>query len=140
MQVRACSERFLSDLESAWQESVILNQITDIIRYHAKSHFQVKYNPTPFELKNDPTPFKLKNVILMHILTYNPPTHMGPAKGEVDGNSHKIYIPDSLYFSFNLTLHCNIFLCMTSTLFYRAQSLLNNTRIFLDSKDYKACY
>ncbi|XP_023328758.1 rho guanine nucleotide exchange factor 16 isoform X2 [Eurytemora carolleeae] len=39
--VRSCSERFLSDLESAWQESVLLHGIPEIVRYHAKTHFQV---------------------------------------------------------------------------------------------------
>ena len=47
--VRACSERFLSDLESRWQESVRLTGITDIIRTHAKENFQVyvKYCSIP---------------------------------------------------------------------------------------------
>ena len=40
-QVRACSERFLEDLESRWQESVLLSGICDIVRRHARHHFQV---------------------------------------------------------------------------------------------------
>ncbi len=44
IQVRACSERFLADLESAWQESVLLDSIPEIIRFHAKNHFQVSFN------------------------------------------------------------------------------------------------
>ena len=39
--VRAASERFLSDLESRWQESVLLSGISDIIRLHAKENFQI---------------------------------------------------------------------------------------------------
>ncbi len=39
--VRACSERFLADLESRWQESVVLSDINDIIMTHARTNFHV---------------------------------------------------------------------------------------------------
>ena len=43
--VRACSEKFLADLESRWQESVVLTGISDIIMTHARQtfHVYVKY-------------------------------------------------------------------------------------------------
>ena len=44
LQVRAASERFLADLESRWQESVLLTGICDIIRHHARENFQVGFN------------------------------------------------------------------------------------------------
>ena len=39
--VRACSEKFLADLESRWQESVQLSGISDVIMKHANQNFQV---------------------------------------------------------------------------------------------------
>ena len=39
--VRACSEKFLADLESRWQESVVLSGISDIIMNHARHNFHV---------------------------------------------------------------------------------------------------
>ena len=39
--VRACSEKFLADLESRWQESVVLSDICDIIMTHARTNFHV---------------------------------------------------------------------------------------------------
>ena len=39
--VRSCSEKFLADLESRWQESVLLSGISDIIMTHAKQNFHV---------------------------------------------------------------------------------------------------
>ena len=44
LQVRAASERFLADLESRWQESVLLTGICDIIRHHARENFQVGFH------------------------------------------------------------------------------------------------
>ena len=43
--VRSCSEKFLADLESRWQESVLLSGISDIHMHHAKQtfHVYVKY-------------------------------------------------------------------------------------------------
>ena len=43
--VRACSEKFLADLESRWQESVLLAGISDIVLAHARHnlHVYVKY-------------------------------------------------------------------------------------------------
>ena len=43
--VRACSEKFLADLESRWQESVVLAGISDIVLAHARHnlHVYVKY-------------------------------------------------------------------------------------------------
>ena len=39
--VRSCSEKFLADLESRWQESVVLSGISDVIMKHANQNFQV---------------------------------------------------------------------------------------------------
>ena len=43
--VHACSEKFLADLESRWQESVLLAGISDIVLAHARHnlHMYVKY-------------------------------------------------------------------------------------------------
>ena len=58
--VRACSERFLSDLESRWQESVRLTGITDIIRAHAKENFQVYVKYCSNQVYQDRTLKRLK--------------------------------------------------------------------------------
>ena len=58
--VRACSERFLSDLESRWQESVRLTGITDIIRTHAKENFQVYVKYCSNQVYQDRTLKRLK--------------------------------------------------------------------------------
>lgn len=39
--VRQCSERFLEDLEKKWQSSVLLDGLCEVVRDHAKHHFQV---------------------------------------------------------------------------------------------------
>ena len=39
--VRQCSERFLEDLEKKWQASVLLDGLCEVVRDHAKHHFQV---------------------------------------------------------------------------------------------------
>ena len=58
--VRACSERFLSDLESRWQESVRLSGIADIIRTHAKDNFQVYVKYCSNQVYQDRTLKRLK--------------------------------------------------------------------------------
>ena len=39
--VRQCSERFLEDLEKKWQASVLLDGLCEVVRDHARDHFQV---------------------------------------------------------------------------------------------------
>ena len=39
--VRACSERFLADLEKRWAESVMLNGLPEVVWRHARDNFQV---------------------------------------------------------------------------------------------------
>ena len=39
--VRQCSERFLEDLEKKWQSSILLDGLCEVVRDHAKNHFQV---------------------------------------------------------------------------------------------------
>ena len=58
--VRACSERFLSDLESRWQESVRLTGIADILRAHAKENFQVYVKYCSNQVYQDRTLKRLK--------------------------------------------------------------------------------
>ena len=58
--VRACSERFLSDLESRWQESVRLTGIADIIQTHAKENFQVYVKYCSNQVYQDRTLKRLK--------------------------------------------------------------------------------
>ena len=58
--VRACSERFLSDLESRWQESVRLTGIADIIQSHAKENFQVYVKYCSNQVYQDRTLKRLK--------------------------------------------------------------------------------
>ena len=58
--VRACSERFLSDLESRWQESVRLTGIADIVRTHAKENFQVYVKYCSNQVYQDRTLKRLK--------------------------------------------------------------------------------
>jgi len=58
--VRGCSERFLSDLESRWQESVLLSGICDIIRQHAKENFQVYVKYCSNQVYQDRTLKRLK--------------------------------------------------------------------------------
>jgi len=58
--VRGCSERFLSDLESRWQESVLLTGICDIIKAHAKENFQVYVKYCSNQVYQDRTLKRLK--------------------------------------------------------------------------------
>jgi len=58
--VRGCSERFLSDLESRWQESVLLSGICDIIKAHAKENFQVYVKYCSNQVYQDRTLKRLK--------------------------------------------------------------------------------
>lgn len=39
--VRQCSEKFLEDLEKRWQSSILLDGICEVVRDHARDHFQV---------------------------------------------------------------------------------------------------
>ena len=39
--VRACSERFLADLEKRWAESVMLHGLPEVVWRHARDNFQV---------------------------------------------------------------------------------------------------
>ena len=60
LQVRACSERFLADLEARWQASVVLSGICDIVKTHAKKHFQIYVKYCSNQVYQDRTLKQLK--------------------------------------------------------------------------------
>jgi len=39
--VRQCSEKFLEDLEKRWQSSILLDGLCEVVRDHARDHFQI---------------------------------------------------------------------------------------------------
>ena len=41
MKIQKCSDRFLEDLKSEWKNSIFLDGLCEVVREHAKNHFQV---------------------------------------------------------------------------------------------------
>lgn len=72
-QVRSCSERFLQDLETRWQENLspLLSGICDIILKHARNHFQVFISYCSNQVTQDRTLKRLKseNCFFAEVLT-----------------------------------------------------------------------
>jgi len=60
-EVRACSEKLLHDLETRWQESIMLSGISDIILHHARHNFSIFIKYCSNQIVQDRTLKRLKS-------------------------------------------------------------------------------
>lgn len=60
-EVRSCSEKFLHDLETRWQEAILLSGISDIILRHAKTNFSIFIKYCSNQVAQDRTLKRLKS-------------------------------------------------------------------------------
>jgi neuronal guanine nucleotide exchange factor len=60
-EVRACSEKLLHDLETRWQETILLSGISDIILHHARNNFSIFIKYCSNQIGQDKTLKRLKS-------------------------------------------------------------------------------
>jgi len=60
-EVRVCSEKLLHDLETRWQEAILLSGISDIILHHARNNFSIFIKYCSNQIVQDRTLKRLKS-------------------------------------------------------------------------------